>query len=40
MDFGRSRARLSSGQKKVTFNDVAGLTEEKEEKYDIILKYD
>ena len=36
MDFGRSRARLSSGQKKVTFNDVAGLTEEKEEVEELI----
>ena len=36
MDFGRSRARLSSGQNKVTFNDVAGLTEEKEEVKELI----
>ncbi|MBE6144595.1 MAG: ATP-dependent zinc metalloprotease FtsH [Firmicutes bacterium] len=36
MDFGRSRARLSSGQKKVTFKDVAGLTEEKEEVAELI----
>ena len=36
MDFGRSRARLSSGQKKVTFDDVAGLTEEKEEVAELI----
>ena len=31
MDFGKSRARLSEDSKKVTFKDVAGLTEEKEE---------
>src|SRR5574344_1271793 len=36
MDFGRSRARLSSGQNKVTFDDVAGLTEEKEEVKELI----
>ena len=36
MDFGKSRARLSSGQKKVTFKDVAGLTEEKEEVKELI----
>ena len=36
MDFGRSRARLSSGNKKVTFKDVAGLTEEKEEVAELI----
>jgi len=36
MDFGRSRARLSSGQKKVTFKDVAGLSEEKEEVAELI----
>ena len=36
MDFGRGRARLSSGQKKVTFKDVAGLTEEKEEVAELI----
>ena len=29
MDFGKSRARLSEDTKKVTFKDVAGLTEEK-----------
>ena len=29
MDFGKSRARLSEDNKKVTFNDVAGLQEEK-----------
>jgi len=36
MDFGRSRARLSSGDKKVTFKDVAGLDEEKEEVQELI----
>ena len=36
MDFGRSRARLSENNKKVTFNDVAGLTEEKEEVAELI----
>lgn len=36
MDFGRSRARLSNGQNKVTFDDVAGLTEEKEEVKELI----
>ena len=36
MDFGRSRAHLSTGQNKVTFNDVAGLTEEKEEVAELI----
>lgn len=36
MDFGRSRARLNNGQNKVTFNDVAGLTEEKEEVKELI----
>ena len=36
MDFGRSRARLSSGNKKVTFKDVAGLTEEKDEVSELI----
>ena len=36
MDFGRSRARLDTGNKKVTFNDVAGLTEEKEEVKELI----
>ena len=29
MDFGKSKARLSGGDSKVTFKDVAGLTEEK-----------
>ena len=31
MDFGKSRARLNSDNNKVTFKDVAGLKEEKEE---------
>lgn len=36
MDFGKSRARLNDDRKKVTFNDVAGLTEEKEEVEELI----
>ena len=36
MDFGRSRARLDNGSRKVTFDDVAGLTEEKEEVKELI----
>ncbi len=36
MDFGKSKARLSAGQDKVTFDDVAGLTEEKEEVAELI----
>ena len=36
MDFGRSRARLSESTNKVTFSDVAGLTEEKEEVQELI----
>ena len=36
MDFGRSKARLSGGETKVTFNDVAGLDEEKEEMSELI----
>lgn len=36
MDFGKSRARLNDDRKKVTFNDVAGLTEEKEEVAELI----
>ena len=36
MDFGRSRARLSENNKKVTFDDVAGLAEEKEEVAELI----
>ena len=35
-DFGRSKARLSTGGKKVTFKDVAGLDEEKEEMEELI----
>ena len=36
MDFGRSKARLSGGETKVTFKDVAGLDEEKEEMSELI----
>ncbi len=36
MDFGRSRARLNDGGNKVTFKDVAGLDEEKEEVQELI----
>ena len=36
MDFGRSKARLSTDQNKVTFNGVAGLKEEKEEVRELI----
>ncbi len=36
MDFGRSKARLSNGENKVTFKDVAGLDEEKEELEELI----
>lgn len=36
MDFGRSRARLNDGTNKVTFKDVAGLDEEKEEVQELI----
>jgi len=36
MDFGRSKARLSEDNKKVTFKDVAGLDEEKEEVAELI----
>ncbi len=36
MDFGKSRARLSEDNKKVTFKDVAGLEEEKEEVSELI----
>ncbi len=36
MDFGKSRARLNEERKKVTFNDVAGLKEEKEEVQELI----
>lgn len=36
MDFGKSRARLSNDVNKVTFNNVAGLKEEKEEVSELI----
>ncbi len=36
LDFGKSRARLSSEDNKVTFKDVAGLKEEKEEVKELI----
>src|SRR5574344_1077574 len=36
MDFGRSRAHLSTDDNKVTFKNVAGLTEEKEEVSELI----
>ncbi len=36
MDFGKSKARLHDDRKKVTFKDVAGLTEEKEEVEELI----
>ena len=36
MDFGKSRARLDDSRRKVTFKDVAGLTEEKEEVAELI----
>ena len=36
MDFGKSRARLNSDDNKVTFKDVAGLKEEKEEVRELI----
>ncbi len=35
-DFGKSRAKLDDNNKKVTFNDVAGLKEEKEELKELI----
>ncbi len=35
-DFGKSRAKLDDSNKKVTFNDVAGLKEEKEELKELI----
>ncbi len=35
-DFGKSRAKLDDSQKKVTFDDVAGLKEEKEELKELI----
>ena len=36
MNFGKSRARMSNGDKNVTFNQVAGLKEEKEELAEIV----
>ena len=36
MDFGKSRAKLSNDKNKVTFKDVAGLSEEKEEVRELI----
>jgi cell division protease FtsH len=36
MDFGKSRAKLMNGEGKVTFDDVAGLNEEKEEVKELI----
>lgn len=36
MDFGKSRAKLQEDKNKVTFKDVAGLTEEKEELEELI----
>ncbi len=36
MDFGKSRAKLQSDKNKVTFDNVAGLTEEKEELQELI----
>ena len=36
MDFGKSRAKLNEDNKKVTFKDVAGLDEEKEEVQELI----
>ena len=36
MDFGRSRARLNEDARKVTFKEVAGLDEEKEEVAELI----
>ena len=36
LDFGKSRAKLNSDNNKVTFKDVAGLTEEKEEVKELI----
>ena len=36
MDFGKSRAHLDDSRRKVTFKDVAGLTEEKEEVKELI----
>ncbi len=36
MDFGKSRAKLNPDSNKITFNEVAGLTEEKEEVSELI----
>ena len=36
MDFGKSKARLTTGEGKITFEEVAGLTEEKEEVSELI----
>lgn len=36
MDFGKSRAKLNPDSNKITFNEVAGLTEEKEEVAELI----
>lgn len=36
LDFGKSKAKLNDDKNKVTFNDVAGLTEEKEEVSELI----
>ena len=36
LDFGKSKARLTTGNNKVTFKEVAGLTEEKEEVSELI----
>lgn len=36
MDFGKSKAKLSTDNNKVTFKDVAGLKEEKEEVAELI----
>ncbi|MCR5421735.1 MAG: ATP-dependent zinc metalloprotease FtsH [Lachnospiraceae bacterium] len=36
MNFGKNRAKLSAGDNKITFNDVAGLKEEKEDLEEIV----
>lgn len=36
LNFGKSRARLDSGERPITFADVAGLKEEKEDLYEIV----
>lgn len=36
MDVGKSKAKLSMGKKKVTYNDVAGLEEEKQELIEVV----